>query len=126
VNEKAEYIINLDSAGNTLTGQNYYKLHLPHDLPECSFWSLIVYDSLTHLMIKTAQPWPSVYKSCKKLLVNQDGSLDVWFGPIAPGGRENNWIRTIPRKGWYIILRLYEPQADCLDGTWRPREIELV
>ena len=49
-------------------------------------------------MIKTDQPWPSVYSSSKKLVVNQDGSIDVWFGPNAPVGKESNWIRTIPEK----------------------------
>jgi hypothetical protein len=65
-----------------------------------------------------------VYSSCKRLVVNQDGSVDVWFGPKAPPGRENNCIQTIPGKGWHLILRLYEPMEAWINKTWRPGEIE--
>jgi len=41
--------------------------------------------------------------------VNADGSVDVYFGPKAPAGFENNWVQTIPGKGWFTILRLYGP-----------------
>ena len=37
------------------------------------------------------------------VLVNADGSVDVYFGPKAPTGKENNWVRTIPGKGWNPI-----------------------
>jgi len=36
-----------------------------------------------------------------------DGSVDVYFGPTAPAGKESNWIQTVPGKGWFTILRLY-------------------
>ena len=77
-------------------------------------------------MIHTDQPWPSVHSSCKKLSVNQDGSIDVWFGPNTPTGQENNWIQTIPGKGWKMILRLYEPLEAWADKSWMPGEIEEV
>jgi len=32
-----------------------------------------------------------------------------YFGPKAPAGTENNWVPTIPGKGWFMILRLYVP-----------------
>ena len=109
-----------------MTGEKNYRLHLPSDIPASNFWSVIVYCNETRLMIHTDQSWPSVYSSCKKLLVNQDGSVDVWFGPDAPAGKENNWIQTIPGKGWNMILRLYDPLESWLNKTWMPREIEKV
>jgi len=124
LNENAEHIITKDSAGNTLTGQKNYRLHLPPGIPASNFWSVIVYDNLTGLMIKTDQSWPSVHSSCKKLLVNEDGSIDIWFGPNAPAGKENNLIQTIPGKGWNMILRLYEPLEAWVNRTWKPGEIE--
>ena len=39
----------------------------------------------------------------------QGGSVDVYFGPKAPAGKESNWIQTMPGKGWNTILRLYGP-----------------
>jgi hypothetical protein len=30
-----------------------------------------------------------------------DGSTDIYFGPKAPAGQENNWIQTVPSKSWF-------------------------
>ena len=43
-----------------------------------------------------------------------------------PGGKEANWLQTVPGKGWYTCLRLYGPLEPWFDKTWRPGEIELV
>jgi hypothetical protein len=123
-NEIILYKLICDSSGKTLSGEKNYRLHLPEGMPPCDFWSVIVYDNDTGLMIRTDQPWPSVYSSCKKLLVNQDGSADVWFGPIAPTGKECNWIKTIPDRLWNMILRIYEPLETVLNTTWKPGEIK--
>ena len=58
--------------------------------------------------------------------VNTDGSIDLYFAPQAPKGKEANWIQTVPGKGWFIVLRLYGPLQPWFDKTWRPGEIELV
>lgn len=55
---------------------------------------------------------------------NDDGSYDVYFGPEAPKGKESNWLQTVPRKGWFTILRMYGPLEPWLDKKWRPGEIE--
>jgi len=124
MSDKAEHIVTKDSAGQTLTGEKNYRLHLPPDIPASNFWSVIVYCNETRLMIYTDQSWPSVYSSSKKLVINNDGSVDVWFGPKAPAGKEGNWIQTIPGKEWNMILRLYEPLESWLNTTWKPGEIE--
>ena len=51
--------------------------------------------------------------------------MDVYFGPRAPKGQENNWVQTIPGKGWFMILRLYGPLEPWFDKTWKPGDIEL-
>ena len=43
-----------------------------------------------------------------------------------PVGLENNWVQTIPGKGWFMILRLYGPLEPWFNKTWRPGEIELM
>lgn len=124
--KELQYIVTLDSEGNPLEGGRNYKLHLPPDIPARDFWSVIVYDNQTRLIIRTDQKWPSIYSNCKKHVINQDGSVDVWFGPNAPAGKENNWIKTIPGKGWNMILRLYGPTEPWFNKTWKPGEIEEI
>ena len=77
-------------------------------------------------MVQTNQKAPSVSSQDKDLKKNADGSVDVYFGPKAPEGYENNWVQTLPGKGWFMILRLYGPLEPWFDKTWRPGEIELV
>jgi hypothetical protein len=57
---------------------------------------------------------------------NADGSYDIYFAPNPPEGYENNWIETVPGKGWFVALRMYGPLEAWIDKSWRPGEIELV
>lgn len=57
-------------------------------------------------------------------MANADGSVDICFGPEAPEGFEDNWIQTVPGKGWFIALRLYGPLNAWFEQTWRPAEIQ--
>ena len=37
-----------------------------------------------------------------------------------------NWLQTIPDRGWWPKLRLYNPLQLFFDKTWRPSEIEPI
>jgi hypothetical protein len=114
-----------DSTGAPLDGGKSYRLHLPPDIPVKNFWSVIIYDNQARSMVQTDQRFPSVSSQNKDLLVNPNGSVDIYFGPKAPV-QKANWIQTVPGKGWNTILRLYSPTEAWFDKTWRPGEIELM
>jgi hypothetical protein len=115
-----------DATGAYLAGAKTYRLHLPVGIPVKDFWSLVVYDPQTRSMPQTDQQFPSISSQTEGLVVNPDTSVDVYFGPTPPPGKEASWVQTIPGKGWFVILRLYGPLEPWFDQTWRPGEIELV
>jgi hypothetical protein len=127
VGQLSQYIFTEhDAAGQYLDGGKNYCLHLPPNIPAKRFWSLLVYDSQTRSMLQTDQQFPSISSLRKDVVVNPDSSVDVWFGPEAPLGKEANWIQTVPGKGWWIMLRIYGPLEPWFDKTWKPGEIELA
>ena len=86
----------VDAEGRPLDGSKDYRLHLPPNIPVKQFWSVIVYDNQTRSMLQTDQKWPAVTSQNKALLVNPDGSGDVYFVFKAPAGKENNWVQNHP------------------------------
>ena len=115
-----------DARSQPLDGGKTYRLHLPPNIPVKDFWSFVVYDNQTRSQLQTDQQFPSISSQRKGVVVNPDTSVDVYFGPKAPPGKESNWVQTWPGKGWNVIMRLYGPLQPFFDKTWRPGEIEEV
>ncbi len=123
----SQYLMSLrGSDGEYLDGGRNYKLTLPPDIPESRFWSIVLYDRQTRSMLQTDQAKPDVGSQSGTVKANADGSTDIYFGPTAPKGKADNWLQTVPGKGWWMILRLYSPEASFFDKTWRPSEIEPI
>ena len=114
------------SNGHYLEGGKIYRLRIPANPPAKDCWSVVIYDPQTRSELQTGQEFPSKNSKRSALAENADGSVDIYFGPEAPAGKESNWIETVPGKGWYTLLRLYGPLDPWFDRTWRPGEIEPV
>ncbi len=111
-----------DSDGNFLMGENNYKLHLPSGIPAKDFWSVTLYHPDTRSLLQNGMVKPSI-NSFDEPEVNEDGSVDLYFGPEAPEGKEKNWVKTIPGEGWMTLIRLYGPLEPFFDQTWKPDDI---
>jgi hypothetical protein len=116
-----------DSQGRYLDGGKNYKVTLPGPIPAARFWSFNVYDNQTRSLLETDQVSSGFDSTTPgKMKASADGSTTVYFGPKAPAGQEDNWIQTMPGKGWNVILRLYGPLDPWHKLTWKPGDLELV
>ena len=114
-----------DRGGKFLDGDHTYRLTVPLPVPAKMFWSVTVYDAETRSQIQTDQS-KAALRSLFELKDATGNSVDLYFGPEAPEGHEDRFIKTIPRKGWFVYLRLYGPQQQAFDGSWKPGDFELV
>jgi len=127
----SQYLLaSVDADKNYFDGSKTYKLTLPKGIPEANFWSLTLYDNQSRSMLDTPQRYPRAgsqsYPS-PAAEPDADGSTTVYFGPTQPAGiKRGNWIQTDPKKGWFMILRLYSPLEPFFTKAWRPSEIALV
>ena len=117
-----------DASGAFLHGENNYRLTLPAGVPAKDFWSVIAYDPQTRSELQTGQRLPSrnSQNDSSELTYNEDGSIDLTFGPEPPSERVGNWIQTVPSKSWYAIMRLYGPLKPWFDKSWAPEDIERI
>ncbi|WP_436489520.1 DUF1254 domain-containing protein [Chitinophaga sp. ARDCPP14] len=114
-----------DKDGEWLLGDLNYTLHVPANPPAVNFWSLTVYDSNTRCLIDNPQRNADL-SSRKNLIKNNDGSVDLYFGPKAPEGKEKNWVQTLPGKHWFAYMRFYGPTAAYFDKSWKMEDITRV
>jgi hypothetical protein len=115
-----------DANGNYFDGAKAYKVSLPNPIPAKNFWAFTVYDNQTRSLLETDQKLAGVDSALPNIKKNSDGSVTVWFGPKASPGEENNWIQTMPGKGWNVALRLYGPLEPWFNKSWKPGDIVAV
>jgi len=123
----ATYYLDLaeDKDGNWLDGGNNYKLNVPPNVPARDFWSVVAYDLESAAWIRN-MPKVGIASSTKGVATNKDGSVDVYFGPKAPKGKESNWIPTAKGRRFFLLFRFYGPKPEAFDGSYQLNNIELV
>jgi hypothetical protein len=112
-----------DAVGAWLDGAQDYTLHVPSDPPAKLFWSATVYDVQSRCLIDNDQQRGDRGMRDSELMYNDDGSVDLHFGPEAPAGREANWIQTIPGRHWFSYFRFYGPLEAYFDRSWKLGDI---
>jgi hypothetical protein len=112
-----------DKAGQGLEGGNTYRLNVPASAPVTQYWSATVYDRDTHALVRNMQR-ASQSSQNPKVQKNADGSVDIYFGPKAPAGKESNWVPTDANGKFEVLFRLYGPEKPLFDKTWKLPDIE--
>ncbi|MEZ2345452.1 DUF1254 domain-containing protein [Terriglobus sp. RCC_193] len=114
-----------DKDGNGFNGGEAYRLHVPPNAPTTQYWSATVYDRVTHALVKNLDR-ASRASNDTTLQKNSDGSVDIYFGPKAPDGKDNNWVPTDPNRKFEVMFRLYGPQPALFQKTWVLPDVEKV
>ncbi|MEA5455005.1 DUF1214 domain-containing protein [Sinomonas sp. JGH33] len=123
--EAAYWTTARDGSGQSLNGSHEYVLRFPAGQlpPHDAFWSLTVTDVVGYMVDNPINR--SSLDDRSELLKNADGSVDIYFQQSAPAGREQNWLPT-PSGKFKLMLRVYLPGADILNGTYQVPEVVRV
>lgn len=115
----------VDSSGEPLVGSKSYSIHFePGQLPpflEGGWWSITPYTMAGKLIDNELDRY--AIDDSQQLLVNADGSLDVWVSAENPGpDRERNWLPVCP-ENFGITIRIYLPHESVTEHEWMPPRI---
>jgi hypothetical protein len=112
----------VDADGEALNGTNNYTLRFgPGELPPVnSFWSLTMYELPESLL--TANPINRYLLNSTMMddfVRDEDGGITLYLQHDSPGkDKEANWLPA-PEAPFSVIMRLYWPKEEALDGTWQ-------
>jgi hypothetical protein len=107
----------LDASANRYT-VTFAEGRLP---PVESFWSLTMYDGATQLFVDNPiDRYLLNSTTMDDFRFNDDGSLTLLVQSDPPDDAwRSNWLPA-PDGPFYMVLRLYGPDAEALDGNWTP------
>ena len=126
LNDVMSWHAEFDSSGRALEGGCVYVLHFDrsHEPPARGFWSLAMYDQRS-LPADNRLHRISIGDR-NDLEFNADGSLDiVVHGENAGPVRSANWLPA-PDSHFFLVLQIYGPLPEALNGMWQPPPIRCV
>lgn len=116
-----------DSAGRPLDGGSKYVLHFAKGQlpPVDAFWSVTAYDKDGYFIPNKMNR--QMLGSRNSLVTNADGSVDLLIQADSPGkSKEPNWLPVASQQPFNLLLRLYSPRGEIIDGTWVPPQVNRV
>lgn len=107
-----------DHDGEWLDGSKRYRLRIPPNPPMKQFWAVSGFDLDTRNLLRNETLRGEITSNTKGLQKNADGSVDLYFGPTAPPGKQSNWLQTVAGEFWYAWFRLFAPTKAYFDRSW--------
>jgi len=122
VAEDTSYLLlTTDDEGQRLDAASTYAIRFEKGQlpPVHAFWSLTVYDQHRYFADNPINRY--ALSGRDDLMLNGDGSVDLWIQRNDPGEAKSvNWLPG-PREGPFsLILRLYWPKPEVVNGVWQP------
>jgi hypothetical protein len=106
-----------DADGDRLDGRNRYTLTFGQEPPVDAFWSITMYDLPDFYLVANPIGRYSIGDRTPGLRRARDGSLTIVIQHDRPADT-SNWLPA-PAALFRPIMRLYQPQAAVLDGTYK-------
>jgi hypothetical protein len=111
-----------------LTGTSSYEIQFPAaDLPPYGsdgFWSITLYNAAGFLVPNPISRY-SIGNETPHLVRGADGSLNIVVSASRPTQPDVNWLPA-PTGTFSLVLRVYDPAPQVLDGSWSPPVIRAV
>jgi hypothetical protein len=118
-----------DATGEPLSGASNYTYTFAKDQlpPVNAFWSLTMYEQPQSLLVaNTINRYLINSPMLPSLVPNPDGSYTLYLQNTSPGAdKESNWLPA-PKGPFSVVLRLYWPKPDALNGMWKAPKPEKV
>ena len=113
----------------SLTGTRSYEIRFAAgDLPPHGadgFWSITLYNAAGSLVANPISGRFSIGDHTPGLLRGADGSVTIVMSPGHPSEAHVNWLPA-PKGSFSLVLRVYEPAPQVLDGSWSPPAIRAI
>jgi len=116
-----------DINGNPLNGSHNYIIHFkPGQTPPVkAFWSITMYNNKSYFIENPINRY-NIGGLTQGLKNNTDGSIDIYLQNQNPGkDKVSNWLPS-PKDSFNLILRMYVPQEQVLNGVWSYPIIERI
>lgn len=119
--------LSVDSEGRPLDGSGKYVLRFEKGKlpPVDAFWSVTVYDKDGFFIPNVLNRQALGDRS--NLVANADGSIDLNIQVDSPGkDKEANWLPVAAGQPFNLLMRLYSPREEILNGAWTPPPVKKV
>ncbi len=116
-----------DNQSEPLRGDRLYRIRFAKGQlpPVDAFWSLTAYDRGTSQLVENPLRRYNIGDRTKGLRYDKDGGLTLYLSGRKPVEGGSNWL-PVPVGAFHVVMRLYLPRKQALDGNYLLPQIERI